>query len=206
VLTACTSSANGTAEPTATTSVSTSVTTPSELPAQLPTLTEGHVKDSVDSLLLLAAKHAVGAPQEDRDPELTEVSDSPCAGSQGDIQIATCPPEIATQPVNIEINLALTWSAFQKQQSAGSVSNTTALQNNVLGAYADYLAYRSVERDHPDLLVSPTDAITDIRMCKAGEVYAGLRSALSAELTQLWQQYQTGVLNEYFKKGMRGEC
>ncbi|WP_238014432.1 hypothetical protein KZZ52_34225 [Dactylosporangium sp. AC04546] len=177
-------------------------------PDRLPSITDA---DSVErvmrELIGLAARHAVGAPEDDRHPDVSVTSASACGVK---VKAAVCPPTGADAKVTVVLNPGLTWQQYR--QPVGHGGGDEVVQNSVLGAYAQYLAYRDIQRTDPALLDlsmnddAGTARVAQIMMCKNGEVFGGLRTAMPPELARTWQANANGKQGAYFTKGTTGGC
>ena len=190
-------------------STSTSAAAP-DLPSRLPVITdEASTESTLRELVKLAATHAVGAPREDRNPEIVVTSESACGVK---VKVITCPsPENPQGPVKIYINPTVAWQQFQ--QPEGHAGGDVPVQNAALGSVAQYLAYRDMQRNNPDLLKVSLNSdpavvgqIASTIMCKNGQIYGGLHGIMNGELARMWQANNTGKLKEWFAKGYNGEC
>jgi hypothetical protein len=180
------------------------------LPSTLPTIKGADSVEKVQrDLIALAAQTAVGAPNEDRHPEVVATSDFACGVK---IKAISCPD--TNDPVHgkivIYINPDVTWQQFQ--QPIGHGGGDEVVQNTTLAAYVQYLAFREIQRKHPaDLTAGMNDdaALTrsaQIMMCKNGEVYRGLMTMMSPELSSMWQANASRPQGQFFGKGVTGEC
>jgi hypothetical protein len=180
------------------------------LPSKLPTITdEASVEPALRSLITLAVTHAVGVPAEDRNPEIVTTADSACGVKIK--AIACSPTEDPKGAVKAYINPTVTWQQFRQQVGHGG--GDIPVQNAALGAAVQYLTFRDIQRNHPELLeatLNSSDAafaqMAQITMCHNGQVYAGLHGIMQPEIAQTWQANNTGKLKDWFAKGYNGEC
>ncbi|WP_432969144.1 hypothetical protein [Dactylosporangium sp. CA-233914] len=177
-------------------------------PGPLPTVSGADsVEQVMRDLITTAVEHAVGAPGDDRHPEIVVTSGSACGVK---VKAIACPPTAAGDKVVININPTLAWQQYQQQVGHGG--GDVPLQNAALGAAVQYLTYRDAQRNDPSLLGAGLNddakiaKAAQLTMCKNGEVYAGLRTVMAGELGTTWRANLTGKLGDYFSKGMRGEC
>ncbi|GGM47443.1 hypothetical protein ACFFX1_19245 [Dactylosporangium sucinum] len=177
-------------------------------PDRLPTITDADsVEQVMRDLVALAARHAVGAPDDDRHPDVAVTSGSACGVK---VKATVCPPSGADAKVTVILNPGITWQQYR--QPVGHGGGDEVMQNSVLGAYAQYLAYRDIQRSDPSLLdltlndAAKTARVAQIMMCKNGEVFGGLRTAMPPELAKTWQANANTKQGEYFTKGTTGAC
>lgn len=145
--------------------------------------TAGQYDAVMRQIVVIAAQDAQGTPAADRHPPILTTSDAACGVK---VDANACPPTTARQQVVIYLNPDVTMA------NADQDGNAT-LQDAVLGAYMSYLMFRTMQREHPDMLTGTTDAIArvtlSVQLCVTGQVMGGLwnHHAASQQLTDMFQ-------------------